>query len=211
MRSTAGTGTSRPTPTTIPVVADPDPPPSSSASALLNSSDLAILRLRLPNLPGMSDAFLQRTSLADLTALHSVSAAAPTPAATSTHHPSPSDHAKIMSLSLAALNSNPTTVPAAPDDRLQLLHPGRFLAGAVCDARQLWLAAKAAIGPSGLVPLSSYDMEAIGLSGCVTTRGWYQLHNLASTSLSLKLFSSTNVGNSTSSTKRLTLADTMAS
>ena len=79
MRSTAGTGISRPTPTTIPVVADPDPPPSSSQSAVLNSSDLAILRLRLPNLAGMSDAFLQRTSLADLTALHSVSAATPHP------------------------------------------------------------------------------------------------------------------------------------
>ena len=169
MRSTAGTGSSHPTPTTIPTVADPDPPPSSSKSAVLNSSDLAILRLRLPNLAGMLDAFLQRTSLADLTALHSVSAAAPT--TTSTHHPSPSDHAKIMSLSLAALNSNPTDVPGAPDDCLQLLHPGRFLAGAVCDAGQLWLAAKAAIGPSGLVPLSSYDMEAIGLSGCVTARG----------------------------------------
>ena len=58
-----------------------------------------------------------------------------------------------------------------------------------------------------VVPLSSYDMEAIGLSGCVTTRGWYELHDPASTSLSLKLFRSTNVGNSTSSTKRLKLAD----
>ena len=100
---------------------------------------------------------------------HSPTAATPT-AATPTHHPSPSDHAKIMSLSLAVLNSNPTDVPGAPDDCLQLLHPGRFLAGAVCDAGQLWLAAKAAIGPSGLVPLSSYDMEAIGLSGWVTAR-----------------------------------------
>ena len=59
-----------------------------------------------------------------------------------------------------------------------------------------------------ITPLASYDMEKIGLSGCVTARSWNELHDPASTSLSLKLFSSANVGNTTSANKRLTLADT---
>ena len=171
---------------------------------LLSEADLLILRSRLPNLAGISDQFLQTTSLADLTALNGlnpVAQAAPSA-------PSPSDHGRIMSASLAALTATPTMLPAGIDDRLQNLHPARFLAGPACDAGQLWLAAKAAIGPTGLIPIASYDMEKIGLSGCVTARGWFELHDPASTSLSLKLFSSANVGNSTSSNKRLTLADT---
>ena len=51
-------------------------------------------------------------------------------------------------------------------------------------------------------------MEKISLSGCVTARGWFKIHDPASTSLSLKLFSSANVGNTTTANKRLTLADT---
>jgi hypothetical protein len=50
-------------------------------------------------------------------------------------------------------------------------------------------------------------MAATGLGGCVTTRGWVELHNPASTNISLKLFSSANIGGATSATKRLTLAD----
>ena len=187
------------------LVPDPDPPRAAAPMRpLLSEADLLILRSRLPNLAGISDQFLQTTSLADLTALNGlnpVAQAAPSA-------PSPSDHGRIMSASLAALTATPTMLPAGIDDRLQNLHPARFLAGPACDAGQLWLAAKAAIGPAGLIPIASYDMEKIGLSGCVTARGWFELHDPASTSLSLKLFSSANVGNSTSSNKRLTLADT---
>ena len=187
------------------LVPDPDPPRAAAPMRpLLSEGDLLILRSRLPNLAGISDQFLQTTSLADLTALNGlnpVAQAAP-------FAPSPSDHSRIMSASLAALTATPTMLPAGVDDRLQNLHPARFLAGPACDAGQLWLAAKAAIGPAGLIPIASYDMEKIGLSGCVTARGWFELHDPASTSLSLKLFSSANVGNSTSSNKRLTLADT---
>ena len=210
MRARAGAAPVRP-PFVAPMapahmlVPDPDPPRAATPMrTLLSDADLLILRSRLPNLAGISDHFLQTTSLADLTALNGINPVAPVPSSTT----SPSDHGKLMSASLAALTLNPTMVPAGLDDRLQNLHPARFLAGPACDAGQLWLAAKASIGPAGLIPIASYDMEKIGLSGCVTARGWFELHDPASTSLSLKLFSSANVGNSTSSNKRLTLADT---
>jgi hypothetical protein len=71
----------------------------------------------------------------------------------------------------------------------------------------MWLAARDAIGLDGIIPLSNYDMTVTSLRGCVTVRGWIKLHNLGSTNLSLKLFSSANIGGATAGTKRLTLAD----
>ena len=204
MRANANTGVQRPhipPPTSFP---DPDPG-ASRAAPILSTSDISVLRIRLPNLADLSDDFFRTTSLADLTALQNISGSSnPIPVATTAS----GDHAKQMSASLALLPSRPLALPAASDDRLTVLHPARFLGGPVCDAGQLWLAARAAISATPITPLASYDMEKIGLSGCVTARGWFELHDPASTSLSLKLFSSANVGNTTSANKRLTLADT---
>jgi hypothetical protein len=69
------------------------------------------------------------------------------------------------------------------------------------------LAARDVIGLDDVVPLSNYDMATVSLSGCVTNRGWVELHNPASTSLCLKMFSSSNMGSATTGTKHLTLAD----
>ena len=113
-----------------------------------------------------------------------------------------------MSNSLTLLPARPVSVPSSQDDRISILHPARFLGGPVCNAGQLWLAARAAISGTPIVPLASYDMEKISLSGCVTARGWFEIHDPASTSLSLKLFSSANVGNTTTANKCLTLTDT---
>ncbi len=88
-----------------------------------------------------------------------------------------------------------------------MLHPAHFLGSAVCSSKKLWLAAHDNIGLEGIVPLSSYDMATVGLGGCVTNCGWTKLHNPALTSLSLKMFSSTNMGTATAGMKRLTLAD----
>jgi hypothetical protein len=112
-----------------------------------------------------------------------------------------------MARALEALRNNPAQVKAGVDDRIQALHPARFLGGATCSAKKLWLAAREIIGLDGVTPLSNYDMAATGLGGCVTARGWVELHNPASTNLSLKLFSSANIGGATAGTKRLTLAD----
>ena len=101
------------------LVPDPDPPRAAAPMRpLLSEADLLILRSRLPNLAGISDQFLQTTSLADLTALNGlnpVAQAAPSA-------PSPSDHGRIMSASLAALTATPTMLPAGIDNPLHNLH-----------------------------------------------------------------------------------------
>jgi hypothetical protein len=112
-----------------------------------------------------------------------------------------------MAKALESLRSNPVVLPTSADDRIDLLHPARFLGGSVCSSKKLWLAARDVIGLDGVVPLSNYDMATVGLGGCVTNRGWVELHKLASTSLCLKMFSSSNMGSATAGTKRLTLAD----
>jgi hypothetical protein len=112
-----------------------------------------------------------------------------------------------MAKALESLRSNPVVLPTSADDRIDLLHPARFLGGSVCSSKKLWLAARDVIGLDGVVPLSNYDMATVGLGGCVTNRGWVELHNPASTSLCLKMFSSSNMGSATAGTKRLTLAD----
>jgi hypothetical protein len=112
-----------------------------------------------------------------------------------------------MAKTLESLRTNPVSVLAGKDDRCHELHPGRFLGGAVCSAKKMWLEARSVIGLDGIPPLSNYDLASVGLGGCVTMRGFKEIHNPASPHLTLKLFSSTNMGSSTTSTKRLTLAD----
>jgi hypothetical protein len=137
--------------------------------------------------------------------------AAPAHAAAAAAHlsacPPESDPGIKIAKALESLRSHPVVLPTAADDRVELLHKARFLGGTVCSSKKLWLAARDIIGLEGIVPLSSYDMATVGLGGCVTNRGWVEIHNPASTSLSLKMFSSANMGSATAGTKRLTLAD----
>ena len=74
------------------------------------------------------------------------------------------------------------------DNRFDMLHTARILPGATCSGAKLWLHARATMGNKGHVPLSTYDMACIGLGGCVSPRGWIELHSPASPSLSIKMF-----------------------
>jgi hypothetical protein len=112
-----------------------------------------------------------------------------------------------MAKTLESLRDNPTAVTQGVDDRSQVLHPARFLGGAACSAKKLWREAREVIPLEGIPPLSNYDMTAIGLGGCITMRGFKEIHNPGSPHITLKLFSSSNMGSSTAATKRLTLAD----
>jgi hypothetical protein len=112
-----------------------------------------------------------------------------------------------MAKALENLRSHPTVIHTAADDRIDLLHPARFLGGAVCSSKKLWLAARKVISLEGVIPLSSYDMSTVGLGKCVTNRGWTELHSPVATSICLKMFLSSNMGSATAGTKRLTLAD----
>ena len=80
-------------------------------------------------------------------------------------------------------------VKAGQDNRFDILHEARALPGATCSAAKIWLLARKALGSSGHPPLSTYDMSAIGLGGCVTAKGWVEIHNPSSPNLSIKMFS----------------------
>jgi hypothetical protein len=85
-----------------------------------------------------------------------------------------------------------TEVNAGMDNRWTTLHPARFLPGAACSAAKLWLAAREAIGLTGHPPVGNYNLSAVGLGGCVTSKGWLELHNPSSSKLSIKMFSINN-------------------
>lgn len=80
-------------------------------------------------------------------------------------------------------------VAEGTDNRLSSLHAARCLPGAVCSAGKLWLHAREILGNKGHPPLSSYDMQSIGLGGSVSAKGWVELHDPSSSSMSIKHFS----------------------
>lgn len=89
-------------------------------------------------------------------------------------------------------------VEAGTDDRLNNLHSARFLPGPTCTQGKVWTQARDYLGSAGHPPLSSYDMASFGLGGCTSARGWVEIHDLSSTSLSVKMFA---IGNFTSKVK----------
>jgi len=197
------------------------PPPQPTTTGTPVSS----LRSWFPYLSLMPDAQLSTTDLPTLMALNKqltppglhiladpMSAAAEMMSAaaekiTGSIQRQEEEPAIVMAKTLESLRANPVQVPAGTDDRCHQLHPARFFGGAVCSAKNQWMAARLELGLDGIPPLSNYDMSAIGLGGCVTMRGFKELHNPGSPHLTLKLFSSSNMGSSTAATKRLTLAD----
>ena len=45
------------------------------------------------------------------------------------------------------------------------------------------------MGDKGHSGLSTYDMGSIGLGGCISAKGWVEIHDPASASLSIRMFS----------------------
>jgi hypothetical protein len=56
----------------------------------------------------------------------------------------------------------------------------------------MWLTAREVIGLNGHPPISTYDMQAVGLAGFVTARGWCELANPSSPKLSVRMFNINN-------------------
>jgi uncharacterized membrane protein YgcG len=125
----------------------------------------------------------------------------------STQQPSSRDPETRMARALEELRANPVQVPAGIDDRFENLHIGRFLGGAVTNQQRKWLIARELYGLSGITPLTGYDLDTIGIAGCVTTKGILEIQNPANPHMKLKYFSSTNVGSAALSSRRLTLAE----
>jgi hypothetical protein len=183
--------------------------------------NLSVIRACLTNLSHLSDEDMMQTDFSILVQLNKAAkqqpaqdmqavaaqafAAAAAAHMTPQHHSLPDPGVK-MAKALEQLRANPTEVPAGLDDRSSVLHVARFLGGMTCSALKKWAIAREIIPLEGLLPLSNYDMAAAGLGGCVTPRGWLELHNPASTHLTIKLFSASNLGTSTGNTRRLTLA-----
>jgi len=112
-----------------------------------------------------------------------------------------------MAKALEELRQNPVQIPAGVDDRAAVMHAARFLGGPTCSLQHQWLIAREIHGLDGVTPLAGYDTDALGISGCVTSRGWLEIHNPANPHLKLKYFSSSNVGSTAVSSRRLTLAE----
>ena len=97
------------------------------------------------------------------------------------------------------LSSCFSSVSSGRDNRWDELHEARFLPGAGCTAAKLWLRAREVIGDTCPMAISTYDMNSIGLGGYVSKRGWVEIHDVGSDSLSLKLFNINGCGNKISS------------
>ena len=100
------------------------------------------------------------------------------------------------------LMSRPATVERGVDNRRDLLHPARFMGGASSALTEQWAAARRAIGEAGVLAIGNYDLDAVGCGGCVTPKGWLELHNPASQELKLKMFHMPNVASSGLSNKK---------
>jgi hypothetical protein len=106
-----------------------------------------------------------------------------------TQQPSARDPETRMARALEELRANPVQVPAGIDDRFENLHIGRFLGGAVTNQQRKWLIARELYGLTGITPLTGYDLDTIGIAGCVTTRGILEIQNPANPNMKLKYFS----------------------
>lgn len=196
----------------------PAPAPPVDGRRQISDGDLAALRGCLPNLSHLSDNYIRSTDPSLLLALNATAAghnavahSAAAAAAAAAHYAGvarPSqDPAVKMAKNLETLRDNPTKVLEGLDNRVDVLHPARFLPGVVCSSKKLWLAAREVIGMDGLLPLATCDMVAAGLGNCVTPKGLYELHRPGSSGLQIKMFSSVNLSTSAVLTRRVTLAD----
>jgi hypothetical protein len=103
-----------------------------------------------------------------------------------------------LAVNKMALASAVTSVPAGSDNRWTTLHQGRFLGGACCSSAKLWLAAKEYLGSGHAPPVGNYDLGSVGLAGYISAKGWTEIHNPASTKISVKMFSINNCSKSAS-------------
>jgi hypothetical protein len=159
----------------------PDPSGSTHLPSFTNK-DLAAMRAKFPFLAEFSDGFIRSTKPDCILKMEMA-----TLKIRETERKREADD-KLAS-NRASLGSNPVLIGEGLDDRWTNLHKGRFLAGAGCSAAKLWLTARFHIGLNGSPPLGNYDMNAVGLGGFVSAKGWVELANPASAKISLKMFS----------------------
>jgi len=172
--------------------------PTGEPGGLVDISYLDAMREQLPSLAGFPDSFILRTPMQTLLKMES-----------NAMKRSSVDRARNvedkLTFNMDLISSTKLDVKAGQDDRNENLHPCRFLPAPICAAKELWLHAREVLGPAGLPPVSCFDMAAVGLAGYVTSRGWIEIHNPGSASLSLRLFNIVNMACRVAASKRISL------
>jgi hypothetical protein len=158
-----------------------DSPRQQQGGNFMTDEDVFQLRKKHPFLIDFSDTFIKNTPLADLLKIECT-------AMKMKEIERAKDADDKLAANKAALATTFTLVREGRDNRWSELHSARFLPGASCSTVRLWLTARDVLGTSTYLPIGSYDLGAVGLAGYVSARGWSELHNIASSKLSIKLF-----------------------
>ena len=158
------------------------------------AQDLAVLKLRFPRLKEFLDEFLQARSMDELLKIESTCMKLKDAERRG-------DVEEKLSMNKQNLEVSSVTLAAGSDNRWSVLHRGRFLAGAACSTKKLWLSAREVIDVTGHNPVANYDMASVGLGGFVTSKGWLEIANPGSTKMAIKLFNINNVGSKMSASK----------
>ena len=160
----------------------------SSAGSKLEERDVGSLRKKFKFLEDFSDSFIRNTPYEALLRTE-----------TTASKIGEFERNKAVTLRLShnrdSLSTSFSSVSPGRDNRWDELHEARFLPGAGCTAAKLWLKARETFGDSSPLPISTYDMNRIGLGGYVSKRGWVEIPDVGSDSLSLKLFNINGCGN----------------
>jgi hypothetical protein len=167
---------------------------SGGRSSCLSDADIKVLREKHIFLCDFSDAFIRNTSIGDLMRIESTAMKA-------RELERAKDADDKLAMNKIALATTYTSVQAGQDNRWNCLHEGRFLGGAACSTTKLWLTAKQHMGSSFAPPVGNYDMGSVGLAGYVSSKGWAELANPASTKLSVKMFNINSCTSRSSSKK----------
>lgn len=168
-------------------IADIPDPGSTSQNLVLNPDILASLKRRHKFLEEYDDNLFSNYSLETLISLEATSLKLK-------NLEKAKDCEDKLSNNRDNLESTFSQVPAGTDNRWSTLHEARFLPGAACSAKKLWLRAREVLGDKPHIPVSTYDMHSIGLAGHITSKGWCEIHNPGSSSLQLRQFSINNCG-----------------
>ena len=168
---------------------NPDPASRGCRDATgISAEDLVSLRKKFKFLEDFSDQFIRSTPYEALLKTE-----------TTALKLSEYERNKAASNRLSSNRDNlPVTmykIPGGTDNRWDRIHEARFLPGVGCTAAKMWLRAREVMGSAGHVPISTYDMGSVGLGGYVSKKGWVELHNVGSDSLSLRYFNINSCGN----------------
>jgi len=102
--------------------------------------------------------------------------------------------------------ANPVLIPAGYDNRESTYHVGRTLPGAGVSLQFHWHQGRNSWGQNGVPTITNYDTDSLGISGCITARGWEALHHPGSGEMSIKLFTVANMVHSSTGSRTVSLA-----